>query len=441
MTLNQLMVQTTTNVPAEGLARNIATNLGRAPEWQHRPCTIVGGGPSVKDFTDNMPSRVTFALNNAATVLRHPPDYIVMMDGREANADMDIIKRPFAASTYLLASQVHPRVYDALEEFGAPIKQWHSAGEMYLRDNDIKGVGGGCTVLTRAVPIAFEMGFREFHIYGVDSSYADNGSHHAYEQRLNDDQKTIEVFTPYKKTRFITTGTLAQQAQECIGQWQSFEKFGCKFYVYGDGLLPTLWREAQEHRANLDAFEPEKYRRIWSLPLYRRHSPGETALGALKDALGLPAGARVIDFGCGCGRASARLVRDGYNVTAIDFADNCLDEDARAVIGDRFVLANLWDAEAMKAVPPADYAICNDVMEHIPTEKVDAVLSNIAQAAKKTAFTICFEPDVHGKHINETLHLTVRTGGWWEKKLSEHFGTVRHVIDGLFICEGTNGNH
>lgn len=441
MALNQLVVQTSTNVSAEGLAANIQQNLGRANAWQQRPCVIIGGGPSVKAFTDSLPPYKTFALNNAATVLRRPPDYIVMMDAREANAEMDIIKRPYSASTYLLASQVHPRVYEELEAAGAIIRQWHAAGTMALRDLDIKGVGGGATVLTRTVPIAFEMGYRQFHIYGVDSSYANSGDHHAYTQTLNDNQNTIEVFTPHKRTRFVTTGVLAQQAQECVQQWQALEKFGCEFFVYGEGLLPTLWREAKEHRADLDAFEPEKYRRIWSMPLYRRHSPGETALGMLKDALQLPPGARVIDFGCGCGRASARLVEDGYDVTAIDFADNCLDDEAREKIGGRFVLANLWDGVALGNIASSDYAICNDVMEHIPTEKVDAVLANIGKLAKKAAFTICFEPDVHGKHINETLHLTVRTADWWTKKLGEHFGTVRQVVDGLFICEGYNGNH
>jgi ubiquinone/menaquinone biosynthesis C-methylase UbiE len=58
-------------------------------------------------------------------------------------------------------------------------------------------------------------------------------------------------------------------------------------------------------------------------------------------------GATVLDLGCGTGRGSLALAAFGdLNVTMVDFADNCLDDDIRPMLDTqshvmRFVEADL----------------------------------------------------------------------------------------------------
>jgi hypothetical protein len=102
------------------------------------------------------------------------------------------------------------------------------------------------------------------------------------------------------------------------------------------------------------------------------------------------------------------------------------------------VQANLWDLP--KSVT-GTYGVCCDVMEHIPPEKVDAVLSNISKAVTACYFRIEFEPDSMGALIGAPLHLSVHDEEWWAKKLHEHFRLVRVYGDGVFTCfGGKNGD-
>jgi hypothetical protein len=63
----------------------------------------------------------------------------------------------------------------------------------------------------------------------------------------------------------------------------------------------------------------------------------------------------------------------------------------------------------------APYGYCCDVMEHIPPDQVDAVLSNIKDSAETVVFRIEYEPDVMGKLIGVqpcTCPFIRKTGGW-----------------------------
>jgi len=169
---------------------------------------------------------------------------------------------------------------------------------------------------------------------------------------------------------------------------------------------------------DIAAREQNKYERMWNIKSYRKHAPGEPIAAKAFHELGMKPGDTLADFGCGTGRPAAAMQRMGAIVVGIDHAVNCLDPDVNI----NFLKCNLWD------LPPdlkADFGYCTDVMEHIPTEKVDAVLAGIRRIVQKKAFfQIATFPDKMGKHIGETLHLTVQTPEWWEAKLSEHWGSV-----------------
>lgn len=165
------------------------------------------------------------------------------------------------------------------------------------------------------------------------------------------------------------------------------------------GYAPTV---------QVKSLEQEKYEKAWSLNEYRLVAPGEdTAITFLAQSKAQK-GHTVIDFGCGTGRGAQVLKDAGLDVTAIDFAGNCLDPNVDV----KFVQADLT-----KPIPiSATYGYCTDVMEHLPTEDVDAVLRNILSSAAKVFFQISTVDDVMGAKVGAPLHLTVKPYSWWKSK-------------------------
>ena len=149
--------------------------------------------------------------------------------------------------------------------------------------------------------------------------------------------------------------------------------------------------------------EKEKYEKALNHDDYRNYSPGEHV--AIQYVLKCkPKHGRLVDFGTGTGRGALVLHNLGFDVMMIDIADNCLDEDVRDEIGSNLTIGNLWDKIDL---PQAPEGFCTYVMEHIPTEHVDAVLENIMGMCDRVFFQICLKEDHFGDVLEEHLHLTV----------------------------------
>ncbi len=167
--------------------------------------------------------------------------------------------------------------------------------------------------------------------------------------------------------------------------------------------------------------ERRKYEEVWSLPNYRAYSPGEAVLPLFRQQVRPRSKGRLIDIGCGTGRAGLALASDGWDVTLLDHAKNCRDHEAKGL---PFVKACVWGRWAGQW----DVGYCCDVMEHIPPEKVNATLKRIFTNCGRVFFSICFEPDHFGGEVGHPLHLTVQPFTWWRDRLGEH-GTVRNARD------------
>lgn len=238
-----------TNTSQADVRRNVEHALAHANvrDYWDRRCVIVGGGPSLDKHKEDVRNAVrggnVYALNGAVAWImgncRIAPEYVVMMDARPENADF---VKVLPHTEWLIASQCHPDVFKALEDLDQEVIMWHAAGSEVVTEKGLRGIAGGGTVLSRAINIAIDMGYRHITLAGVDSSY-DGDEHHAYRQPMNDDDKRIRVATP-AGTEFVTTPELAEQADTVMNQMLSLQNvMGVAFQIIGDGLLPSLYRE------------------------------------------------------------------------------------------------------------------------------------------------------------------------------------------------------
>lgn len=216
-------------------------------------------------------------------------------------------------------------------------------------------------------------------------------------------------------------------------------------------MPPSLLAEATsaEH-------EKAKYEQMWQHDDYRKFSPGLHALEKLHladqfRALGVRT---LLDAGCGSGKFMRHILEahaHEFSIRGFDIADNCLDPWFAGRETELLTTGCLWTAGSLPA--PNDAVVCTDVMEHIPTEHVPAVLRNLRGAATRCVFLgIALFPDVFGPRVlGAPLHLTVKPVDWWREQaaaagLETLSGAVQRTPDGTpmwlyLLCRTAASNH
>lgn len=405
-------IQVFCNTSDDVLNENVRVNSAKDLKWvkaekvHNKIAIMVGGGPSVADCLDKIKELqqaggVVFAMNAVSQWLRERgvvPDYQVMSDAKpETSALVDP-----EAKAHLFASQVNPKTMDAVPNPTV----WHletgsieeNFPERKVRRGGYALIGGGVATGICALCVVYTLGFRDLHVFGYDSSHRE-GNAHAYYQAMNVLIPTVDV--EWAGRTFTSSVAMKAQAEKFQITSQALKQKGCTLTVYGDGLLQHMYSTPP---TNLT--ERDKYRTLWQFDRYREVSPGEFYADQVASMFERPG--PVIDFGCGTGRASLRLVDAGYTVMLVDFADNCRDDEALRL---PFLEWDLTRPCPLRA----PYGICCDVMEHIPPGDVDTVIRNIMASARKVFFHISTIPDLMGEFISSTLHLTVRNHLWWEQ--------------------------
>lgn len=235
------------NVPKGDLRANILSASQRGCQWfepreaHDETALIVGGGPSLKDdllFLKHMAGTAqVFALNGVPSYLaKHGiiPDFHVMLD---AHPDcLGFVSSHLPMIRYY-ASQCTPAVLDAA---GSSLVCWHGGGEaMNILGSEGKTflhvVGGGSTGATRAMVLAYGLGYRKFHLFGMDSSH-DAGKAHAYDQSST--EATLDVTCGDQV--FKTSPQLLGQAEDFKMILPDLIRAACEVTVHGDGLLRAV---------------------------------------------------------------------------------------------------------------------------------------------------------------------------------------------------------
>lgn len=226
---------------------------------------IVGGGPSLLPRIDVLGRRqkegaTVLATNGTNILLRErgiEPDMVVFVDPSPAVAGFIDHEEP-SSSLYLIASICDPNVFDELD--GREVFMWHPelAGQTKQQaaiferypDKPCSLIGGGNTGAMRALNIGFLLGYRIFHLYGMDSSYPRGGADHAYTKHDGPESEAMSVI--FEGKPYCASPWMIRQADEFKFYYAQLTTLGCKIHVHGDGLIPdiakTLKRLVRESR-------------------------------------------------------------------------------------------------------------------------------------------------------------------------------------------------
>ena len=264
------------NVAAEKIKENIRSACKRDVPWlseapQHSShAVIVGGAPSLKGQLKQLKNwqelgAHVFATNNTLGFLIENgihPDFQVIVDAREENRSFIWPGGP--RDTVFLASQCHPSTWDdALMSLAdVTLFHCHSAELEGTVENPEKKeeclVACGSTVGLSTMGIAYALGYRTLHLFGMDSSYED-GAHHAYEQKSNDGEIVLDAHC-YGRN-FKAAPWMVHQANQFQELARILASSDCTITVHGTGLLP--WVALQTQFANQPDTEMVEVDGVW----------------------------------------------------------------------------------------------------------------------------------------------------------------------------------
>lgn len=167
---------------------------------------------------------------------------------------------------------------------------------------------------------------------------------------------------------------------------------------------------------------PELYNEIWEKGNYRGGSTCLRLVPFLRQYI--PAGGVVNDYGSGTGRAEKGLLDFCDRVNMVDFASVALEDEARALIGERLTYT-IAPLESLPAdFPLADWGICINVLMVCDPEKLTAILKEIRRTCRNLIVEVYDLPDVR---LGADRTLIKGDAAWWAEKMREHWPDVESV--------------
>lgn len=240
----------------EELCSNIRTALGRGlPEVTPALCShdgtfvIVGSGPSLPDYLDEIRAerdkgRPICALNGAHDFLIRngiTPELFLTTDPRDTIIANTSLKN--SDTIYLIASRCSPNLLEHLKD--CKVVLWHSWCPGPERDAFLGhfGIGGGTTSGTRALYVAYVMGYRKFAAYGMDSCLAADKRTKRFSGEIAD-KEVLDIHVGDSGKVFYANPAMAQQAEEIQTVMQTLQ--GITIDFKGPGLLAAIWDERRK---------------------------------------------------------------------------------------------------------------------------------------------------------------------------------------------------
>ena len=217
-------------------------------EAHERRAIVACYGPSLKDTIERLRQEriesggAVISVSGAHDFLLENgivPDYHVECDPRAHKADNIVKGHPDVE--YLLGSGCHPVLFDKLE--GLDIALWHIATPEHikrfaseLRENGQYVICGGGSVGLRSIPLLYTMGYRDFSIYGMDCSFADEGKEQWAGRHAGKIKDVCQIVLANGLV-FATSPVLITYATDFI---EMVQKVAITLRLYGDGLLQAM---------------------------------------------------------------------------------------------------------------------------------------------------------------------------------------------------------
>lgn len=237
----------------EQLVSNMKTNMDSIETWVERcrpnnkRAVMISAGHGMEHFLKEYTKQendVIFCIKHALPALKKAgiiPDFCVALDPREVkgisthgHVRSDLYSEASDGTTFFIASMTHPSVVDFIRSTGKKIVGWHAlTPEMsHLPDEYKKKVGefvitGGTSSCTRAIELAFFLGFRSFYLVGYESSYDKEMPTSIKDEKGKQKYLKVSVGDDY----FYTTGELLAQAQD-LERMMANPKHPCQLEFY-----------------------------------------------------------------------------------------------------------------------------------------------------------------------------------------------------------------
>ena len=218
-------------------------------------CVIVGAGPSLEQQVDTIRQLAkggkTFLLAvNAVHQWLIDRDIIpsahVVFEPDIEDLSLSLGRKPHPDVVYYIASHCPPHVFKSLANYQrvlwhayCPAQGYQNAIARYFKD-EFMVAGGYCTFF-RSLTIAIVLGFRDFDLFGIDSSFEDSSHLDGYKMANIEPKREVYGTNPYtgELRKFTTQGGLAYQAVEFL-KFCEINQAGLKLRVHGDTLLRYL---------------------------------------------------------------------------------------------------------------------------------------------------------------------------------------------------------
>lgn len=418
-------------VPDEEVVENIKVNSLRhdIPNLRQslfakRIMVFVAGGPSARNFLDEIKAKSlnpiydVFCSNATAKwLLDHgiTPKFQVILDPKPSKVD-DV--KHGADITYLIGLQCDPKVFDELK--GKRVFKFLAASKANERefalaactadDPEVMSIGGGTMTGTRAMTLANAMGYRRLEYYGFDGSIkqvGDGVEMYAYNKVRGEAVTELELESGEK---FLSTLSFQRQAVEV----EIFRKKmpWLDLVIYGDGFLakhlkqeldkepkPAPYRISKEYLAlQRDLHAKGKYGVSGAA-----HAP--TVFLAAAQVVKKFGACTVLDYGCGQ-----------------QFLKKALEDHFPAIEGMKVVGYDPVIVGLDSDPDPAELVVCNDVMEHIEPECIDAVLRHIESVCIRSAFfSIALTPASKTLSDGRNAHISLLPPEDWIGWIRKYF--------------------
>lgn len=419
-----LKVEITCNTSDKQLIENLRSCAGRSLPLvglttvpNERLLLICGSGPSLLTYYDQVsqlwPDHDVMALNGAYRALQKKgviPKYYAQLDARPVN--VNFVEHPDENTTFLLASQCAPEMFDAL--LGCDVLVFHlntPTTRQVFKGADIY-FGGGSTIGTTAIGVAAALGYRSIGILGFDSSYA-NGRSHVISQPQNANDKTLPVWVEDRE--YLSSPALIKQVEEFRPWIRGLEAVfpDIDVRLFGEGLLYDYIAHGQRKEATRES-EAAKYVEMYKDPSYAM--PIHRAEGIHAILSERPRGS-LLDVGTGRGETLDIAKMLDYTAIGTETVDYLLEARTDVVHG---LLPRLdFPDKSFSTVT------CFEVVEHLlPTDVVPALRELARLARDRVIISAATCNDIRG---GVELHPSYRSEYEWMETFKQAWGVEADV--------------